>query len=331
MTVACESDEIEFLDDELTRVEQESKDRDTDIVSALNSAVDALNAAIKTEADIRAAQIQGIAELLQATKATLTAMIAAEELARIKGDADLAADLKSNIEMLQAALALEESARIAGDEANADAIAEAVTELSAAIGAESQARKRGDAELAAALGDAVDTINESITAEIDARVEGDQANEDFIKKVRKRLNRNIDRAEQAAIDGDSATLAEANSIIQEVNGNLQSAIDGVSENLVALENNILDAIDVVAAGYPNRSITTMSDVVAIILAEASEQNGIQADVAVLLGNLETIKLQLNDVTDGHDELKAQVDELIAALTEQSTNCLLYTSPSPRDS
>ena len=60
----------------------------------------------------------------------------------------------------------------------------------------------------------------------------------------------------------------------------------------------------------------MSDVVAIILAEASEQNAIQADVTVLLGNLQTIKLQLNDVTDGHDELKAQVDELIAALTEQ---------------
>ena len=313
MTVACESDEIEFLDDELTRVEQESKDRDTDIVNALNSAVDALNAAIKTEADIRAAQIQGIAELLLATKATLTAMIAAEELARIKGDADLAADLKSNIDKLTAAIALEEDARIAGDEANANAIAEAVTELSAAIGAESRARARGDAQLAGTISDAVDTINESIAVEIDARIAGDESLEEFVKRVRKRLNKNIDAAESAAIQGDADTLAAATAQARLLDDLLQGQIDRNSGeitdafNLIADLQDSLDDQDVELKGLIQNVQTALANAI-VNLQDADD-----AQFEELSGIITAFNRALN-AADA--DIKATLDELIAALEEQ---------------
>ena len=328
--IACEKDEIEFLDKEVARVEEESIQRDQDNANALAIAQAQLQAAIQAEAAARQAGDEELASNLNAAVTTLSSAIQAEAVARAAGDAQLAADLKSNVDMLVALLAKEEEARAAGDLANANALADAVADLSSAISAEQRARISGDASNAAALDRAVNTINETIAIEQQAREDGDADLLQKIKNLRKKLRRAVEALEeadrtnkaelQAAIDVVSAGLADTNIELEQLENYTEVLTDLIELNTTAIEANeaaigdIMTALEDAVATINtifDTNYQTLAEALAVIGSEASEQNDIQVQLLLILNRVAALENEEVDLSSIQEQIDAILETLEA--------------------
>ena len=256
--IACEKDEVEFLQKELLATEAELQAQIDDVKSALEIATASLNQAIADEARHRANGDIVLANNLQLATDRLSAAIEA-------GDEAVAA-------RLSALLDAEVEARIAGDLANADALAEAVAQLSSALAAEEKARIAGDDGLAASLNSAIVTLNSAIDAEAQARIDGDAELQQKIKNLRRKLNRAIRDLEEA--DESLRILIEGHVMT------LQDAIDTNSADIIA---------------EANRVNALFRDAYIKINGITTRLNGLDSEDENLRGDIEALQNQLIDI------------------------------------
>ena len=318
--IACEKDEIEFLDQEVARVEEESIQRDQDNANALAVAQASLQAAIDAEKAAREAGDANLSANLSEAVATLSSAIADEANARAAGDAQLAADLKANIDMLVALLAKEEEARIAGDQANADALADAVGALSAALSAERNARIAGDANLSAAISSLNDKLLEAVAileaadAAIKAASEaGDDRLNERITRVRDNLRTRINNVRQNVKQFTRDKVNELEDELEQAIADLKIVVDGNTTAIADLQAQI-DAIDFTDATELEAAINTA---VAALTASTT------AELEYAVMNLTN---SINSVSGWHtsqrEALDAALRALIAAIPADDDQALL---------
>ena len=310
--IACEKDEIEFLDQEVARVEKESIQRDQDNANALAVAQASLQAAIDAEKAAREAGDANLSANLSEAVATLSSAIADEANARAAGDAQLAADLKANIDMLVALLAKEEEARIAGDQANADALADAVGALSAALSAERNARIAGDANLSAAISSLNDKLLEAVAileaadAAIEAASEaGDDRLNNRITRVRDNLRDRITNVRQNVKQFTRDKVNDAKDELEQAIADVQAEVDGNTSAISELQA-ALDTVSSTLSGLGDRVDALDSD-------NATEIAAIKEQLETLEANINSAYSETQLNYDDIQDLQSQLTDLLARI------------------